>query len=74
MSITAFPVLARILEERGLQSSKLGTTALLCAAIDDVVAWTLLAVAVALVAGNGGSLSLPLRLLFLVLYVLRWWA
>jgi Kef-type K+ transport system membrane component KefB len=69
MSITAFPVLARILEERGLQSSKLGTTAILCAAIDDVVAWTLLAVAVALVGGSGGFLSLPGRLLFLAIYV-----
>ena len=39
MSITAFPVLARILEERGLQSTMLGTTAILCAAVDDVVAW-----------------------------------
>jgi len=39
MSITAFPVLARILEERGLQTSPLGTTAILCAAVDDVAAW-----------------------------------
>jgi Kef-type K+ transport system membrane component KefB len=69
MSITAFPVLVRILEERGLQSSKLGTTAILCAAIDDVVAWMLLAVAVALVGGNDGFLSLPGRLLFLAIYV-----
>jgi Kef-type K+ transport system membrane component KefB len=69
MSITAFPVLARILEERGLQGSKLGTTAILCAAVDDVVAWTLLAIAVAFVGRNGGYLSLPLRLLFLVIYV-----
>jgi Kef-type K+ transport system membrane component KefB len=42
MSITAFPVLARILEERNLQSTPLGTTAILCAAVDDVVAWSLL--------------------------------
>ncbi len=36
MSITAFPVLARILEERNLQGTALGTTAILCAAVDDV--------------------------------------
>lgn len=43
MSITAFPVLARILEERKLQSSPLGAMALMCAAVDDVAAWILLA-------------------------------
>ena len=43
MSITAFPVLARILEDRGLQKTPLGTMALTCAAIDDALAWGLLA-------------------------------
>jgi Kef-type K+ transport system membrane component KefB/nucleotide-binding universal stress UspA family protein len=43
MSITAFPVLARILVERGLYKSPLGTAALCAAAIDDVTAWILLA-------------------------------
>jgi len=46
MSITAFPVLARILEDRGLQKTKLGTTAVTCAAIDDVLAWSLLAIVI----------------------------
>lgn len=69
MSITAFPVLARILEERGIQSSRLGTTAILCAAVDDVVAWILLAVALALVGGGGGSESLSLRLIGLAVYL-----
>ena len=45
MSITAFPVLARIIEERHMQGTALGTTAIMCAAVDDVVAWTLLAIA-----------------------------
>lgn len=53
MSITAFPVLARILEERGLAGTPLGTTAITCAAVDDVTAWTLLAIVVAIV-GSGG--------------------
>ena len=52
MSITAFPVLARILEERALTRTKLGTTALTCAAVDDATAWTMLAV-VSAVAGAG---------------------
>jgi Kef-type K+ transport system membrane component KefB len=77
MSITAFPVLARILEERNLQGTALGTTAILCAAVDDVVAWTLLAFALALMGGQDAPSSLLLRLsgllvyLFLMLGVLR---
>jgi len=43
MSITAFPVLASIIKERRLEKTALGTTALACAAIDDVTAWLLLA-------------------------------
>ncbi len=53
MSITAFPVLARIITENNLQSTKLGTLALTCAAVDDVTAWCLLALAIAVVrTGN----------------------
>src|SRR5204863_2999282 len=47
MSITAFPVLARILTERNLYKTPLGAVALTCAAVDDVSAWCLLAVVVA---------------------------
>ncbi|MEH2403051.1 cation:proton antiporter [Nostoc sp.] len=47
MSITAFPVLARIITEKNLQGTRLGTLALTCAAVDDVTAWCLLAVAIA---------------------------
>ena len=46
MSITAFPVLARILTDRGLSKTELGVVALTCAAVNDVTAWCLLAVAV----------------------------
>jgi Kef-type K+ transport system membrane component KefB/nucleotide-binding universal stress UspA family protein len=49
MSITAFPVLARIITENNLQGTKLGTLALTCAAVDDVTAWCLLALAIAVV-------------------------
>jgi Kef-type K+ transport system membrane component KefB len=69
MSITAFPVLARILEERNLQSTPLGTTAILCAAAQDVIAWSLLAIALALIGEAGGPSSLPLRLLGLAVYL-----
>ncbi|HKY38177.1 MAG TPA: cation:proton antiporter [Polyangiaceae bacterium] len=43
LSVTAFPVLARILSERGLTQSRVGAIALACAAVDDVSAWCLLA-------------------------------
>ena len=43
MSITAFPVLARILEERGLTKTALGSTAIACAAMNDMMAWSVLA-------------------------------
>src|SRR5215467_3788466 len=43
MSITAFPVLARILSERNMLGSRLGTVAIACAAIDDVTGWCILA-------------------------------
>lgn len=53
MSITAFPVLARILSERRLAGTPLGDLAISCAAVDDVTAWMILAVVVAGV-GKGG--------------------
>lgn len=53
MSITAFPVLARILTERGIYKTPLGTVALTCAAVDDVTAWCLLAVVVAIARAKG---------------------
>ena len=53
-AITAFPVLARILTDRGMQRTRVGTLALASAAIDDVSAWTLLAIVV-VVAKSGSS-------------------
>jgi len=53
MSITAFPVLARILTERRLQGTELGNLAIGCAAIDDVTAWCLLALVLAVSRGQG---------------------
>jgi Kef-type K+ transport system membrane component KefB len=62
MSITAFPVLARILTERRMYRTEIGALALACAAVDDVVAWSLLALVLAILKSSG-ALSLPLIIL-----------
>ena len=49
MSITAFPVLARIVQERGIHKTKLGAIVITCAAADDITAWCLLAAVIAIV-------------------------
>jgi Kef-type K+ transport system membrane component KefB len=53
MAVTAFPVLARILKETGLDRTPVGALALACAAIDDITAWGLLAVVLATSQGEG---------------------
>jgi Kef-type K+ transport system membrane component KefB len=58
MSITAFPVLARILQERGMMKTRLGTLAITCAAIDDISAWCLLASLIAIVKAGSFVSSL----------------
>jgi Kef-type K+ transport system membrane component KefB len=52
-----------------LQGTALGTTAILCAAVDDVVAWILLALAMAFIGGEDAPSSLLLRLTGLVIYL-----
>lgn len=69
MSITAFPVLARIIQERNMTRSSVGTIAITCAAADDVTAWCLLAAVVAVVQA-GTFTSALFTLLFSVLYLL----
>ena len=66
MSITAFPVLARILEDRRLSQTTLGSIALTCAAVDDVTAWCILALVIALVKSAGLASSAMTILLTLV--------
>jgi Kef-type K+ transport system membrane component KefB len=68
MSITAFPVLARILADQGLTRAPLGRLALSCAAINDGTAWCLLAFIVGVVNRSGGSALLPsvLTLAFII--------
>jgi Kef-type K+ transport system membrane component KefB len=67
MSITAFPVLARILEDRELSQTYLGSIALTCAAVDDVTAWCILALVIAIVKASGVVVSLA-TLLFTILF------
>jgi Kef-type K+ transport system membrane component KefB len=72
MSITAFPVLARILTDRGISQTELGVVALTCAAADDVTAWCLLAlvVGVAQASVTGAVTTFALTLVFIVLMFL----
>jgi Kef-type K+ transport system membrane component KefB len=73
MSITAFPVLARILEERGLTRTPLGSTAITCAAVDDVTAWSLLAVVVAIARAQGLASSGLIILMTAGFIAFMWW-
>jgi Kef-type K+ transport system membrane component KefB len=57
MSVTAFPVLARILAERGLLRTPLGTLAMSTAAVDDVTAWMILAAIMAMVRSGSGQVA-----------------
>lgn len=58
MSITAFPVLARIIQERNLTKTKLGAVAITCAAADDITAWCILAAVIAIVKAGSFASSL----------------
>jgi Kef-type K+ transport system membrane component KefB len=69
MSVTAFPVLARLLAERRLTGTRLGVLALACAAVDDVSAWCVLAVVVALSRPGVAPTSVALTLLGTVAFV-----
>ena len=70
MSVTAFPVLARILKERNLMGSSLGTLAISCAAIDDISAWLLLAVLTAIVHSASSWQHFAVTLLLLAAFIL----
>ncbi|MET0759297.1 MAG: cation:proton antiporter [Flavobacterium sp.] len=69
MSITAFPVLARIVQERGIHKTRLGAIVITCAAADDITAWCILAVVIAIV--KAGTFVSALYIIGLaILYVL----
>lgn len=76
MSITAFPVLVRILQERGMIKTSIGTTAIACAATDDASAWAILACIIAIARARGvaaSAFNLGLVVLFvgLMVFVVR---
>lgn len=68
MSITAFPVLARIVQEKGLHKTKIGALSLICAAINDITAWCLLAVIIAVVKAGSFASSIY-TIVFAIAYV-----
>ncbi len=69
MSITAFPVLARIVQERGIHKTKLGAIVITCAAADDITAWCMLAAVIAIVKA-GSFLSSLYIIAMAIVYVL----
>ncbi len=69
MSITAFPVLARIIQERGMHKTKLGTVIITCAAADDITAWCILAIVIAIVKA-GSFVSALYTIALAAIYVL----
>ena len=76
MSVTAFPVLARILTDRGMHRTETGGLALACAATDDILAWTLLAVVIGIAGGemagdNQWIVALAVPFALLMIFVVR---
>lgn len=76
MSITAFPVLARILKEKNLTHTPLGAMALTCAAADDVTAWCVLAVVIAIAKAASlitaaYTIGLTLGFIAVMLYIVK---
>ena len=68
MSVTAFPVLARILTERDMMKSALGNIAIACAAVDDVTGWCILAYIVVLIRSAHQATSIWVTLAGIVLF------
>lgn len=72
LSITAFPVLARILSDSALHKTSLGDLALTCAAIDDITAWCLVAVITGIMSTSlgGAGLTVLLTVVYVVAMIL----
>jgi Kef-type K+ transport system membrane component KefB len=76
MSITAFPVLARIIQEKGWTKTHLGAIAITSAAVNDITAWCLLAVVIALVKAGSimsalGSIILAIGYVCFMIFILK---
>jgi Kef-type K+ transport system membrane component KefB len=70
MSITAFPVLARILAENNMLGTPLGTVAIACAAVDDITGWCILAYIVVLVRSAQAGLSIWIKFAGIAVFAL----
>jgi len=70
MSITAFPVLARILTDRGMVGTRLGALSIACAAVDDVTGWCILAYIVVVVRAHGTGTPIWITLGGLAVFLL----
>src|SRR5580698_9120084 len=72
MSVTAFPVLARILTDRRIHKTRMGAIALTCAAVDDVTAWCMLALVVSVVEARtyGALNTIGMALAFIALMII----
>jgi Kef-type K+ transport system membrane component KefB len=78
MSITAFPVLARIIQEKGWTKTHLGSIAITSAAANDIIAWCLLAIVIALVKAGGiysaiGTISIAILYVGFMILILKPW-
>ena len=76
MSVTAFPVLARILQEKNLTKTKLGALAITCAAADDITAWCILAAVIAIVKAGSAmgvlvTITLALTYIVVMMFAMR---
>src|SRR6478752_1604495 len=76
MSITAFPVLARIVQERNIHKTRLGTIVITCAAADDITAWCILAAVIAIVKAGSFltalyTIGLALAYVVFMIYIVR---
>lgn len=76
MSITAFPVLARIVQERGMHKTRLGSIVISCAAADDFIAWCILAAVIAIVKSSSFIsalyvIVLAIAYVLLMMYMVR---
>jgi Kef-type K+ transport system membrane component KefB len=69
MSVTAFPVLARILNERDLLRTRVGALTIVCAAVDDVTAWCFLAVILTMIRSELNHLPLWQMLIGIAIYL-----
>jgi Kef-type K+ transport system membrane component KefB len=69
MSVTAFPVLARMLTEHGMLKTRLGSVTIAAAAVDDVTAWCILAVVIVVVRTAEAPMSIPMMVGGTLLYV-----